>query len=100
LEPYGEGNGRWRAGDDSAALPVFNDGEGGALAPRFTLAAVVQVEAPPPSIESAQEVLARWIDGGGLEGKRRFSFCKKMLHEGSPIYRGFDTHTWRIMYPN
>jgi hypothetical protein len=65
----------------------------GAPALRFTPTVVVLAGAPPPSIESVREVLARQIDDGGLKGKRRLDFCKKIPHEGSPIYRGFDTHT-------
>jgi hypothetical protein len=38
----------------------------GAPAPRFTLVVAVQAGTPPPSVESAQEVLARRIDGGVL----------------------------------
>jgi hypothetical protein len=41
-----------------------------APAPRFAPAAVVQVRAPPPSVESACESLIQWLDGGGSNGKR------------------------------
>jgi hypothetical protein len=42
----------------------------GALAPRFAPAAVVQVRAPPPSIELACESPIQRLDGGGSNGKR------------------------------
>jgi hypothetical protein len=39
-----------------------------ALAPRFAPAVMVQAGAPPPSVESVWDALARWINGDGLLG--------------------------------
>jgi hypothetical protein len=41
-----------------------------ALAPRFSLTTMVQVGAPPRSVESAQDASLRRIDGGGLVSRQ------------------------------
>jgi hypothetical protein len=71
LQTYDGRNGPLEASDDGTALSVFNDGgvvSSGTPAPRFTLVVAVQAGTPPPSVESAREVLARRIDGGVLLG--------------------------------
>jgi hypothetical protein len=54
-----------RLGQSSTAAGAVS---GIALAPRFAPVVVVQVGAPPPSLESARDASARRIDGGGLLG--------------------------------
>jgi hypothetical protein len=44
---------------------------GDAPAPRVAPAVVVQVGAPPPSDESAQETLVWWLDGCDGNGEKR-----------------------------
>jgi hypothetical protein len=62
----GSGNDPLEAGDDSAALPIFNDGGGGIQWHSGSMDSSGGDNVgggPPPSDESAQESPVRWLDG-------------------------------------
>jgi hypothetical protein len=71
LQTYGEGNRRWKAGDDGVTRPIFNGGGGSVQrrsSSKFGSGGSGAGGAPPPSDESMREALANRIDGGGLLG--------------------------------